>query len=159
MKRKTLVFVVFLTMVLVSINSYAMFPDYSTPDKFAEDMQKNWRAIFGQEISVKYSEKLTAFVFAFLIPGVTKEAWTRDAEAFQDKEFIDNFVMTLKVAKQIIVTPFPDASIVYIFGTSENEIYYVLSEWAGIFFMYDNIKEEIIYTEPDSLFESLDNFF
>ena len=146
-------------LVLVSTNSYAMFPDYSTPEKYAKYLQEIWKVIPGQEISVKYSEKLTAFVFALLTPGATKEAWTRDNELFQDKEFMDNFVISLKIAKQTVATPFPDANIVYIFGTSENEIYSVISEWAGIFFMYDNIKEEIIYTAPDSQFDSLNNFF
>ena len=153
----------FLILMTITTMAQATIPDYTIPDfSTHEGMEKALKeALFieGVTTDVKYSEKIKSFVVTMTKESLEYFDWIGDLADLEKGSIWENFIISLKMTQQTISVPFPDASIVFVLGRTENELFWVIAQWAGIVFIFDNTTGQIVYTEPSSKLQSINDLF
>lgn len=149
------IFAFVLVMLMVAVTAQATTFDYSTPDKMAEGLQFSLNKYSENDVEyvVKYIEKFHSFVITLIFRNLSPQDF-----AYVSNEY-STYITPMKMTKKMVTVLFPNTNFVYAIARSESEIYWIFAEWYGIIFAFDNVKGQIVYTEPGLKVENITDLY
>lgn len=144
-----------LVILMVSATAQATTFDYSTPDKLAEELQFSFNKYNENDVEyvVKYNENTNSFVTTLIFRNLSPKDFTYVSNEYS------TYITSLKMVEQMVTVIYPNTNFVYVLARSESEIFWIFGEWYGIYFAFDNIKGQIVYTEPGMKIENITDLY